>query len=403
MRHYFVASTMFHILVAQAIAASRVREGHSCQLLLWGPRSRRDPIHTNWVQDYRRIILPQLWECVEYDVEGTGNYDIHALWPDSPLTSVRSSLRRMQTYERSLTRRIEQLGQASTVYVSNITAGSIDRHVVNAAQANGHEVHYIEDGVADGLSDVLKRAVDRSYWMDDSRPVQSMVRSAARRGLLYLGGVDRSAIDLGAVDYRSSCSFSAVYQLARLSSPAVQHQSGGAHRVELEAVRAIVRAVSERQPAVARGSTGSALYLSRPDSEDGLLSRQGEVTGVSAILAELQARHEGRVLVKPHPRDTVSKLREICERADVQLVSEDDQHLPAEIVLRRLAAPTCYGTWTGSLVYGGLLSSCHSISILPRLLALQSPGASARLAAVYAEFRAKFGSTLGWLENENNA
>ncbi len=395
---------MFHILIAQTVATQLVGHGEPCKLLLWGPRPRRDQIYLDWVNDYKRLVLPDLWTEVYYDEEGTRDYDLHAIWPHGPLRSIPRSLRRMRSYERRLTGLVAPRHGKVAVYVSNITAGAIDRHLAAAARHTTGQVHYMEDGVADMLSSVLKQTIDSSYWTNTEKPFRSSMYSVGRKSVLRLARLDAAAIDLGSVDYRKSFRFDDVYQLAPMARSAVDLINGREIRIPVEALRATLDKVVNLLPVKESSEMGSALYLSRPDSEDGLLSRRAEVAGISTILRSLKAHHAGRLLLKPHPRDTISKVEDICERSGVPLVPASDRRLPAEVVAHRMAATTCYGTWTGSLVYTNLLATCRSVSVLPLLLEVMGTTAqSQKISEVYREFRSQFDNVLLWLDSDHSS
>ena len=308
MRHLFAASTMFHILVCQAVAAGLRDQGQPTELLLWGPVARDEEIFVRWAEDYRALVLPDLWHDVHYEEQGTHDYDLHALWPDTPITGSWPALRKMRSSQRRLDRLVLADREPITVYVTNITAGAIDRHLAAAARnAPLGRVSYIEDGIADALSAVLKQTIDSRYWQARGHQRRFATGSAVRRTLLTLARVDSGAVELASRDYRTSFAFDDVYQLDVSAPPAVRAFGGRIVEVPDSSVGHVLDRVATRIPAPEEVASGSALYLSRPDSEDGLLSRASEIAAISGIIAELNERHDGRLLLKPHPRTASPK------------------------------------------------------------------------------------------------
>ncbi len=398
MRHLFAASTMFHILVCQAVAAGLRDQGQPTELLLWGPVARDEEIFVRWAEDYRALVLPDLWHDVHYEEQGTHDYDLHALWPDTPITGSWPALRKMRSSQRRLDRLVLADREPITVYVTNITAGAIDRHLAAAARnAPLGRVSYIEDGIADALSAVLKQTIDSRYWQARGHQRRFATGSAVRRTLLTLARVDSGAVELASRDYRTSFAFDDVYQLDVSAPPAVRAFGGRIVEVPDSSVGHVLDRVATRIPAPEEVASGSALYLSRPDSEDGLLSRASEIAAISGIIAELNERHDGRLLLKPHPRDSVAKVRAICDRSGVAQVPGPYLRIPAELAARALRAPACYGTWTGSLIYSQRFTGCQGVSVLPRLLAMVEGVEVARLGAIYQELARRFGRELQWL------
>lgn len=359
----YCASTLFHLIVLQTLARERAAHGERNVLVLTRPIRGDGERHLQGFSPYSRLMLGDSWDEVLKDADLVHDYDIAALGPIAvgPTLRARFAQRRLDTF-------LNQSRPVRSVYLCNPMTGAVDRRVASWAVQAGSRVHFVEDGTGSYLPPALKHEIDRSYWA-------AARYGRARRWANALVGLDRRAVEPPSA-FDSDIRFDQSHVVFPDRFP-VTSRTGNLYPLSRESLRTTIALLHRRSsveaPAMPSHAPPLLIYLSRPDSEDGLMSLADEVDLVSETLRELSS--EGHVVLKPHPRDRRAKTRRIAARSGVEIV--DPVPTPAELYLDVVRPAACYGTWSGSLVYAPALIGVPAYSLLPdfceRLTALGRP------------------------------
>jgi Alpha-2,8-polysialyltransferase (POLYST) len=349
----FCASTLFHLLVLQALARERAELGERNALILTRATLNAEELHLSGFGPYRRLLLDGLWDAVLADEAVTADYDLRALGRGAGAAlRVRRAQCRLDAFMRAA-------APLRAIYVCNPMTGAVDRRAALWAGRRARlGAHFVEDGTGSYLPSALKHAIDRSYWTTADAQAGPLRRAAAA-----LLGLDRQALTPPPAFDEDLC-FQETHVLFPERFPATS-RSGRLVALSRERLHETIAELGRRMPP-GLAEAGPAhepllVYLSRPDSEDGLLAPEDEVRLVGDALLELSAG--ARVVLKPHPRDRRAKVARIATRAGVEVIDPDPH--PAELFLSVVRPAACYGTWSGSLVYARELLGIPAWSLLP--------------------------------------
>jgi hypothetical protein len=347
----FCAGTLWHLLVMQVLAARFRKAGERNALVLTRPTLRADQLHVRSFAPYRRLLLDELWDAVLADDRITARYDVRAVQGGiGAVLRARGAQGRLDAFAGAH-------GAVARVLVTNPMTSAVDRRVAGWGRRRGATVHFVEDGTGSYLPPRVKHDIDRSYW-----------ELPARGGSRVATALAAVALDATALrppsPFDADLRFDVSHVVFPDRFPRGPH-SGTPAPVDHDQLRAVLERLAPVVPVPSAATDGVHVYLSRPDSEDGLLTREDEVELIGAALAALAA--DRTVVLKPHPRDGREKVAAIAARAGIEVV-DDDPH-PAELYLTATRAAGCYGTWSGSMIYARELLGIPARSLLPGLCA----------------------------------
>ena len=368
MTNVYCISSSLHLLFAQAVGYREKAKGAVNRLLYWSPDGQ-----TGFSERFRAMLLPGIWDEVTSLQEVESVYGYKSVWPGSGnrLTAVESR-RRLVSAERKLTSSARLCSDKGNcrLFVCNPQA-HIDRYLCSVGRRLGAEVTLLEEG----LSIYFKE------WPLGVHPDKVRVRS-------YLGRIARSAfLSASRLNKRAllpgrficdpdfvfdSCIVTkpelvAGSNLARSTVSLLEYFTSDFVREQIASVRwgrDVLQAANLR--------TIEALYLTRPDSEDGFIPQALEIRVVSEVLTELFRLYGSRLAVKVHPRDSMEKLRLIQRLLPQIRFIEEDPLIPAELLLSKLHIKSCFSIWTGSLLYAQQLFGVPSTSLLPTVVKMLS-------------------------------
>ncbi|MFI7121887.1 polysialyltransferase family glycosyltransferase [Amycolatopsis sp. NPDC049868] len=372
-RRVFCASTGFHVLVHQAIVLACGDQDVENHLVIYHPLSRPDnPNHIRGFSFIDAMLLQGVWTSVIPAGDLAAPYDVANVLSSASAFSVAAEA------QRELDRRLSSVGKPTEVFITNPTCGAIDRHLWTWARACDAQTHFVEDGISAYLPATLKAEIDSPYTRD--RAAQSLARY---RGL----EPDLDLLALQPAVY-PALRFDQSHVLLPDKVPSSLH-NGQVSELPRSMASVVLHRALTQLPASSVGqrsdrSRWTAVYISRPDHEDGLVDEEPEIdTAVEAIRAMVRMGH--RVVVKPHPRDTKAKIQRIVDISKADVV-EDGDHVPIELLLARHRPQLACGTWSGSVLYSALLAGISTSSVITHLVQRANHQASTLLARIEQQF-----------------
>lgn len=376
----FSVSSVLSLTFAQAVAMRQRAAGRRCVLVMWSQHGDGSVYAA-----MERIRVPGLWErTLRLPAVVTDCFRAQYLplrrgglfrWP-SRLAEAARSLREFRA----------GLGEFSELFVCSSNA--VDLGLFELCPA-GTRLCYIEDGLQAYFGDHYTSAAG------GADPAECLL-GVLRRGMLRLAGAPPRALTARGL-------FPDVFPWAEVQAMYPEHVKAAppqAARISLrdcltpDAVAALCAAVPAfRLPE----EPVATLYLTRPDSEDGLCSREFELEQAALFLRAIRDEQgAGTVWVKRHPRDSRDKIRELLRRCSFARELELDCPYPVELIAGRLGLRRVYSVWTASLVYLQVLFGIETYSFLPCLAREQGP-AGRVFARILDEVQQPFRDTIHWI------
>jgi Alpha-2,8-polysialyltransferase (POLYST) len=376
----FCASTMFHLVVQQALARTVNAAGGSSHLVLWGvvPRHQERMYGTSQAA-LEALLLPGCFETVFDARPVAAVQNLHAVWMAGGVAQPLLLAERLRLVQERLQAYLDGINGLDSVVVSNPTAGGVDRLLLEMATRRKLRRVFAEDGIGAYLPLALKYAIDRTYWQPPRpRPERSLRRlsySLAALRLRYPRSLAEPRANFADLEFDEVWSFFP----ARVRYPVRR-----ARTIAPSLVRDVLAGITERLgDSSERYDERTLVYASRADSEDGLLPLEEEVRYASEAVLRLAAELRlDSIVVKPHPRDQPEKIRLLRERVAPAQGMEGPASVPMELLAYRWPAATYCGTWSGCLLYGSLWAGVDSWSLMPYLL--RNAATDWRLPAIWA-------------------
>lgn len=381
----FVVSNIQHLVLAQMVAHSLPGDK---ALVIW-----HMPGCASVVAAMQHIQLDGYWKTIvvlpERAVAAYAPHDFPFAKAKGRLRAVRATVMEAQ---RAIDDAVKEVGEFSRLYICNTTA-KVDRRLWSFAKRRKVPVCAIEDGLKSYLTAGVYERVERTS-----------LRKALSATWHYCvqAGLDRFALRY-ALPFSCDEPLDEIHLCFPEAASAACRQAGKIVALNAQISNGAFAEMLAKIDGINEGMeipADSWLYLSRADSEDGLLTKEQEIAIVSGLLLDVRKARSGSLYIKAHPRDKKGKIEAILARTPGLRLFELSSPLPIELLAARFPFSVYLGTWSGPLVYLPLLHGAKTYALLPVFIerARDLGCAPDRLVDILVSVRSSFERETVWVD-----